>query len=181
MKNKKVYIISTSLRKSGNSDVLADYFMKGALEAGHDVEKVSLADREIHFCKGCLVCQQKKPCVIQDDADQIINKIKEADIVVFATPVYFYEMSGQMKTLLDRTNPLFADDYQFRDIYLLATCADQNEKSIDHLIDGIGGWIECFEKSQLKGVVKGVGIDHYGDVKEHISILEEAYAMGKKS
>ncbi|MEG0685632.1 MAG: flavodoxin family protein, partial [Coprobacillus sp.] len=95
MENKNILVISTSLRKGGNSDLLADSFIKGAKENSNHVEKVSLVDQDIHFCKGCLVCQKTNACVIKDDANSIINKIKEADAVVFSTPVYFYEMSGQ--------------------------------------------------------------------------------------
>lgn len=101
-------------------------------------------------------------------------------MVVFATPIYFYEMCGQMKTLLDRTNPLFIQDYQFRDIYLLATCADENEDAIDIAIAGLKGWIQCFDKCKLKGVIKGLGIDQYGAIKEHNDKLQEAYELGKK-
>lgn len=109
----------------------------------------------------------------------IIEKMKKADVIVFATPIYFYEMSGQMKTLLDRTNPLFVDDYQFRDIYLLTTSADEDESSMDGAIKGLEGWIECFEKTELKGVIKGVGVDQYGDIVNHQDLLKKAYEMGK--
>ena len=174
-----ILVISTSPRKNGNSDVLADEFVKGANESGHNVEKISLINKNIQFCKGCLMCQQKKPCIIKDDAHEIVEKMKNADVIVFATPIYFYEMSGQMKTLIDRTNPLFIQDYRFRDIYFIATCADKQEKSMDGAIKGLLGWIECFEKSKLKGVIKGLGIDQYGDVKNHVDIMKEAYLLGK--
>lgn len=180
MNAKKVIIISTSPRVHGNSDTLAAYFANGARESGHDVEEISLTNKNINFCKGCLVCQNNKPCVIKDDANKIIESIKNADVVVFATPIYFYEMCGQMKTLLDRTNPLFIQDYQFRDIYLLATCADENEAAIDTAISGLQGWIQCFDKCKLKDVIKGLGIDQYGAIKEHNDKLQEAYELGKK-
>ena len=172
-------MISTSLRKNGNSDGLAQAFMKGVKEAGHDAKMVSLVDKKIEFCKGCLLCQKHKPCLIEDDVFMIIEKMKKADVIVFATPIYFYEMSGQMKTLLDRTNPLFVDDYQFRDIYLLTTSADEDESSMDGAIKGLEGWIECFEKTELKGVIKGVGVDQYGDIVNHQDLLKKAYEMGK--
>lgn len=174
-----ILVISTSPRKAGNSDVLANQFIKGASENGHNVEKISLINKDVQFCKGCLVCQQKKPCVIKDDANEIVKKMKSADVIVFATPIYFYEMCGQMKTLLDRTNPLFIEDYKFRDIYLLATCADDDENAIDGAIKGLQGWIACFEKSVLKGVIKGLGIDQYGEVKNHKEVMNEAYLLGK--
>ena len=105
--SKNVLILSTSPRKGGNSDLLADAFAAGAREAGHEVEKVCLYDKDIAFCRGCLACQKTQRCVIRDDADAIAQKMLTADVLVFATPIYFYEMCGQMKTMLDRTNPLF--------------------------------------------------------------------------
>lgn len=177
---KNVLVISTSQRVKENSDTLAQSFYQGAKASGHHVEMISLAHQTISFCKGCLVCQKSQPCVIQDDANVIVEKMQKADVIVFSTPIYFYEMSGQMKTLIDRTNPLFIKDYQFRDIYLLATAADEDESAIDGAIKGLEGWIACFEKCQLKGVIKGVGVDQYGEVNNHQELLEKAYQMGKE-
>lgn len=177
--NKKVLVISTTLRKEGNSDILADYFLKGAEESQNIVEKVSLVNKKIEFCKGCLSCQNTGKCIIKDDANEIIEKIKNSDVVVFSTPTYFYEMAGQMKTLLDRTNPLFPSEYQFKDIYLLATAADTDERAIDRAIMGLEGWIECFENSRLKGVVRGVEADVVGSIKRYEEKLREAYELGK--
>ena len=104
--HKKVLIISTSPRRGGNSDSLADAFAQGAREAGHAVEQISLSDKTIGFCKGCLVCQKTQRCVIRDDADSIAQNMLTADVLVFSTPIYYYGMCGQMKTMLDRSNPL---------------------------------------------------------------------------
>ena len=128
--SKNVLIISTSPRKGGNSEILADEFAKGARQAGHQVEKVCLYDKTIGFCKGCLTCQKTRRCVIHDDADVIAQKMLTAEVIVFATPIYYYEMCGQMKTMLDRANPLFPADYAFRDIYLLASAAEKDRKSV---------------------------------------------------
>lgn len=177
--SKKVLVISTSLRKNSNSDILADEFIRGAAERGHQVEKVELHDKTIGFCKGCLVCQSTKRCVIHDDADNIAQKMLTTDVVVFATPIYYYEMSGQMKTLLDRCNPLYPSDYAFRDIYLLTAAAENEENTMDRAINGLEGWIACFEKAQLKGVVKGGGLENMGDAKDSAEILAKAYEMGK--
>ena len=107
---KNILILSTSPRKNGNSEMLAREFARGAEEAGHNVELLSLHDKTIGFCKGCLACQKTQQCVIHDDADAIVRKMKDAEVIAFATPIYFYEMCGQMKTLLDRSNPLFPSD-----------------------------------------------------------------------
>ena len=105
----------------------------------------------------------------------------KADVIAFATPVYFYEMSGQMKTMLDRTNPLFPSDYAFRDIYLLATAADDQTDSMDGAIKGLEGWIRCFEKTRLKGVLRGLGIDGLGAAAKARELVESAYVMGKNA
>ena len=111
--SKKVLIISTSLRTCSNSEILAKEFEKGAVEAGNEVEFITLKDKTINFCKGCLSCQALGHCVIEDDANLIVEKILNTDVIVWATPVYYYEMSGQMKTMIDRANSLFESDYKF--------------------------------------------------------------------
>lgn len=176
--SKKVLIISTSPRKNGNSETLADAFLKGAADGGNTTEKISLYDKTISFCKGCLACQKTKRCVIHDDADMIAQKMLTADVLVFVTPIYYYEMSGQMKTMLDRANPLFPADYAFRDIYFLSTAAD-NEEGVDaRAINGLEGWIECFPKAHLAGTVFAGGVDGVGEIDGH-SALAKAYEMGK--
>ena len=176
--SKKILIIGTSLRKDGNSNRLAQEFARGAEEAGNQVETEYLYDKNIGFCKGCLACQRIRHCVIDDDANPIVEKMKTADVIVFATPIYYYEMCGQMKTLLDRSNPLFGTDYKFTDIYLLASAADTGEYSMDGAIKGLQGWIDCFDRTSLKGVVKALGAEGIGDV-EGSEALSEAYEMGK--
>ena len=101
-----VLIISTSLRTKSNSDILAERLIAGARNAGNQVEQISLKGKTIGFCRGCLACQKTQKCVIRDDAAKIAEKVMNADTLVFATPIYYYEMSGQMKTLLDRMNAL---------------------------------------------------------------------------
>ena len=125
---KKVLIISTSLRGGSNSDILANECAKGAKEAGHDVELLSLKGKDIKYCIGCLSCQRN-------------------------------EMCGQMKTLLARLNPLYSADYLFRDIYMIATAAENDESAFEKAYNGLQGWVDCFEKASLKGMVGGGGID----------------------
>lgn len=177
--SKRILVLSTSPRIGGNSETLADVFIKGAEEAGHETKKICLYDKKIDFCKGCLACQTTGKCILRDDAERIIAQMKTMDVLVFATPIYFYEMSGQMKTLLDRTNPLFPAEYEFRDIYLLATSADEEESSMEAAVKGLEGWISCFEKSRLAGVVRGTGADKKGAIEECGEALSAAYKMGR--
>lgn len=177
--SKQILVISTSPRKGGNSDVLADAFIRGAQEAGHLVEKISLPGKTIGFCQGCLACQHTQRCVIHDDADAIAQQMLTADVLVFATPIYYYGMCGQMKTMLDRANPLFSADYRFRDIYLLAAAAEDAPHTVDGTVVGLTGWIDCFEKAHLAGSVFAGGVTSVGDIQGHPA-LEQAYALGKQ-
>lgn len=142
------------------------------------MEKVCLYDKTIHFCLGCLACQKTGRCVIHDDADVIARKMLTADVIAFATPIYYYEMSGQMKTMLDRSNPLFTADYAFRDIYLLTAAADPDERAMDGAVKGLQGWVECFERANLRGVVRGVDADGIGAIQSSPA-LAQAREMGK--
>jgi len=177
--SKNVLIITASLRPNSNSDALAAAFADGAKRAGNTVETVSLKGKTIHFCLGCLACQKNRKCVLRDDAVDLAEKVKNADVVVFATPVYYYSISGLLKTFLDRCNPLFASDYAFRDVYFLATAADADETAMDGPVKAIQGWVDCFEKARLSGTVFGGGVDAPGQMKGH-SAMEKACEMGGK-
>ena len=136
---KKVIVISTSLRPGSNSHSLAEQFAKGAEAAGHQVELISLRDKEIKFCIGCLSCQKTGACVIKDDGSTIMESVLNADVVCWATPIYYYEMSGQMKTLIDRMNAMYPLDYQFRDVYLLTTAAEAEDHVCQRAEQGLTG------------------------------------------
>ena len=176
---KKVLLISTSPRLNSNSEALAKAFAQGAQEAGHDVELISLRGKTVNFCRGCFVCQEKLRCVIRDDADLICEKALTADVLVFATPIYYYEMSGQLKTLLDRLNPLFPSDYAFRDVYLLSAAAEDEAYVPRRAVSGLEGWIDCFERARLAGTVFMGGVTSAGEAPEHPA-LEQAYRLGKQ-
>ena len=171
---KKVLIISTSFRGGSNSYVLAKECAKGAKEAGHDVELLSLKGKDIKYCVGCLSCQKTGICVLKDDVADIMAKVKDAEVIVYATPIYYYEMCGQMKTLLDRLNPLYSADY------LIATAAENDESAFEKAYNGLQGWVDCFEKASLKGIVSGGGIDAANTAASHVDVMKKAYELGKE-
>lgn len=175
---KKVLILSASFRKNGNSAMLAEELKKGATENGNDVETVYLADCNIAFCRGCLACQALKKCVITDDATDIAEKMKNADVIVFATPVYYYSISGQLKTMLDRANSLYCCDYKFRRIYLLLSAAEEEKDTANGALSDIQGWVNCFEKASFAGTVFAGGVTAVGEIKGHKELVE-AYKLGK--
>ena len=175
----KVLVISTSLRAKSNSDILAERLTAGARDAGHDVEFISLKGKEIRFCIGCLSCQKTQKCVQKDDAAWIAEKVKEADTLVFATPIYYYGMSGQMKTLLDRLNPLYPSEYRFRRVYLLSVAAEDGASVPEKAVLGLQGWIDCFEKARLAGSLFCGGLMGPGEAEGKHECLEKAYAFGR--
>ena len=210
----KILVITTSLRAHSNSDALAAQFIRGAQDAGHEVETISLKDKDIRFCKGCLACQrgavkqmfldgdcskaranesrderaqslpsaaearpEVRVCVIKDDVAPIIQKMHDADAICFATPIYYYEMSGQMKTLLDRGNPLYTTDYKFRNIYMLTTAAEDEPYVPERAVAGLTGWIDCFEKARLAGTVFVGGVNDPNEIVGNDK-LKLAYELG---
>ena len=156
---KKVVVISTSLRPGST---LAEQFAEGAESAGNEVELISLKWKEIKFCIGCLSCQKTGACVFKDDVPAIMDSVLNADVVCWATPIYYYEMSGQMKTLIDRMNAMYPKDYRFRDIYLLTTAAESEEDTPKRAESGLQGWIDCYEpifsaaESMIRGKSTGI-------------------------
>lgn len=175
--SKKILVISTSLRANSNSKALAEAFAEGAASAGHEVELVSLRDKQISFCRGCFACLKLGRCVIRDDAPAIVEKMHDADVIAFASPIYYYEMSGQMKTLLDRANSLFDSDYAFKEVYLLTSAAEDEEQVPERTISGLSGWVECFPRASLAGTVFAGGLNDEGEIAGHPA-LKKAYDMG---
>lgn len=174
---KKVLVISTSLREHSNSQALGEAFAAGAAAAGNEVEQISLKSKRISFCRGCFACLSLGRCVIQDDAPAIVEKMHDAQVIAFASPIYYYEMSGQMKTLLDRANSLFDSDYVFTQVYLLTAAAEDEEQVPDRAVSGLGGWVECFPRASLAGTVFAGGLNNEGEIAGHPA-LKKAYDMG---
>ena len=175
----KVLVISTSLRLKSNSDALAESLIRGARDAGHEVEHISLKGKDLKFCTGCLACQKTQQCVLKDDAVRIAERVKASDTLVFATPIYYYEMSGQMKTLLDRLNPLYPSDYRFRKVYMLMTAAEDEAFVPEKAVSGLQGWVDCFEKAELAGTLFCGGISEPGEAAGKKEARDKAYAFGK--
>lgn len=175
---KKVLIISTSIRNGSNSELLAKEFEKGAKESNNDVEFISLKNKNIGFCKGCLACQKIHKCVINDDSNEIVEKMRNSDVIVWASPIYYYGISGQMKTLIDRANSLYSSDYKFRDIYFL-TVATENESYVPKkALTALSGWIDCFEKAKLKDYLFIGGLTEPNSIINN-KLLDKAYNIGK--
>lgn len=175
---KNVLIISASPRKGGNSDTLCDQFILGAEEAGNQAEKIFLGDKVINYCKACDTCLDNDgKCIQDDDMAEVIDKMIAVDVMVMATPVYFYTMNAQMKTVIDRTYPKYTS-MRNKDIYLIVTAAVRNKQALERTIEGFRGFTSLLSGSKEKGIIYGTGAWGIGDIKG-TTAMTEAYEMGK--
>ncbi|MGB2579465.1 multimeric flavodoxin WrbA [Elusimicrobium simillimum] len=175
---KQILVISGSPRKGGNSDILCDEFIKGAKESGHTAEKVFISGKNIAYCKGCMACMNTAKCVIQDDAADILDKMVQADIIVFATPIYFYNMSAQLKTLIDRSCPRYTE-MSNKDFYVIMTAFDSSKSTTATTVAGVQSFIDCLEGGEIKDTLFASGVNAVGEVK-NTKFMQAAYNMGKK-
>ncbi len=175
--NKKVLILLASPRRGGNSDTLCDRFIQGAQEAGHSVEKIFLKDMKVGYCTGCGTCFHKKPCPQKDDMPTILDKMVAADAIVMATPVYFYTLNAQMKTLIDRTCSRYTE-ISNKDFYFIMTAADAGKEAMDGTIDSFRRFLSCLENPKERGFIYGTGVWHMGEIKDK-PVLQKTYEMGR--
>lgn len=175
---KKVIIISSTPRRGGNSEILANEFARGAIDAGNRVETINLRDYHLNYCVACYSCTVSGKCIIGDGMNEIAEKLIDADVIVFATPVYFYSMSGQLKVFIDRLMPTYTKIKS--DIYMIATQWDEDVKIMENTFESIRGCTrDCFENCQEKGVLYGVGLSEKGSAVKNIEYMKKAYEMGK--
>jgi len=175
---KNVLIISSSPRKGGNSDILCDEFAKGAKESGNKVTKINLADKKIGFCTGCYACKQTGECVIKDDATAILKEMMTSDVIVFASPVYFYSVCAQLKALFDRS-VAFYPNISNKEYYFITTMGDENESMAEGTVKAMQGFLDCYEGSKLMGTVCAAGCYEKGEIKA-TKYLDAAYQLGLK-
>lgn len=174
---KNVLIISASPRKNGNSDILCDRFLDGAKVSGHNVEKIFISSKKINYCSGCGVCNSTHECVKNDDMADILDKMVNADVIVLATPVYFYSMNGQMKTFIDRTVSRYTE-ISNKDFYFIMTAATPEKANLERTMEGFRGFSEdCLNGTKEAGIIYGVGAWEVSEIKETKS-YNEAYEMG---
>lgn len=174
---KKVLILSGSPRKGGNSDILCDRFAEGAAEAGHEVEKIRPAEKSIAYCRACYACRETGVCAIRDDMAEVLQKMIDADVIVLASPVYFYSIDAQLKTVLDRTVARWTE-VQNKAFYYIVTAADEEREAAETTLACFRGYADCVEGAREMGVVYGMGAYEKGAIKNSPA-MAEAYEMGR--
>lgn len=176
--SKKVLVLSASPRKGGNSDLLCDQFMLGAKEAGNQAEKIFVRDKKINYCVACGACKGNGGnCVQKDDMAEVLEKMIAADVIVMATPVYFYTMDAQMKTLIDRTYSRYTE-ISNKEMYFIVTAADSRKQAMERTLEGFRGFTSCLSGAKENGIIYGTGAWDMGDIKGS-KAMKQAYEMGK--
>ena len=174
---KNILILSGSPRKNGNSDILCDEFARGAAEAGHQVEKLRVAEKNIGYCRACYACRGTGICAIKDDMAEILQKMIDADVLVLASPVYFYSIDAQLKTLIDRTVARWTE-VKDKEFYYIVTAADGETEAAETTVGCFRGYADCVEGAKEKGIVYGMGTYEKGEVRS-TPAMQDAYEMGK--
>ncbi len=176
--SKKVLILSGSPRQGGNSDILCDEFARGAFDAGHEVEKIRVADKKVGYCRACYACRDTGKCVIKDDMAEILEKMIECDVMVLASPVYFYSIDAQLKAVIDRSVARWTE-VKDKEFYYIVTAADSELESTDSTLACFRGYADCVEGAIERGVIYGMGAYEKGEVRS-TDAPARAYDAGRK-
>ncbi len=163
--------------RNGNSNKLCDEFERGCTERANIVKRINIRDIKLNFCIACRDCYNYGDCVQKDDMNSVYPYIKEADVLVFATPIYFGEMSGQLKTFIDRMYPLYTnlDD---KDVYIISSCYQDDKKYIDESVKGLTRSLKNLGLTNIKQIVYGENTDESNDIT--VEQLSQAYLLGLK-
>lgn len=176
--SKNVLILSGSPRKGGNSDLLCDEFLRGAREEGHRAEKIFLRDKKVAPCNACYYCKQSGgKCAIRDDMAEILDKMQAADVIVMASPVYFYSIDAQMKAVIDRSLARWTN-IPNKEFYFIMTAAEESETVMHCTLECFRGFTSCLKGAKEMGYIEAKGVYEAGAAR-NTRYMREAYEMGK--
>lgn len=188
---KNILVIQGGGRPKGNTAQLVDYFIKGVEEAGHKAEWISLLKNEVKGCLGCNACRYGKPCIQKDSFNEIVPKIKNADCIVFASPLYFWTVSARIKAFIERFYCIAEEDpnpplgryekYPEKDCALLMTAADHFfwtfEQAVSYYQFTLVNYIGFHDQGML--LAGGCGDTNGKAEIGNTGYLKQAYEMGK--
>src|SRR5574344_987534 len=188
---KKILVVVGGGRPNGNTNQLVDAFIKGAVDVGHEVEKISLNKTEVKGCIGCNACRYGKPCVQKDGFNELVPKIKSADCIVFASPLLFWTLSSKLKAFIERFYSIAEEDenppygryekYPVKDAALLMTSADNYfwtyEQAVSYYQFAIINYIGFRDKGMI--LAGGCGDTNGKPQIDKTKHLKTAYEFGK--
>ena len=178
---KKILVLTGSQRSGGNSDLMADAFIKGARTAGHEVVKVKTDEKKVQGCKACNACYSKGvACVFEDDFNEIAPHLENADVVAVATPVYWYTFPAQLKAVIDKMYALYVGEKPISDkeCILMACAEEDNQEAFEGLTRSWEMILRLLKWTE-KGRLIVPGVNDIGDIKK-TDALDKAEALGAK-
>lgn len=176
--SKKVLVLSGSPRRNGNSDILCDRFIAGAEEAGNSCEKVFIRDKKIAPCLGCYYCENNGgECAQKDDMAALLQSMIDCDVLVLASPVYFYSVDSQIKMVIDRCVARYTE-LKNKELYYILTAAENEKSTFEGALTCFHGFAACLPGSVEKGAVTGGGAFRQGDIKS-TPAMGAAFELGK--
>jgi len=186
----KVLGIFGSPRRGGNTDILLEETLKGAAKEGAEVDRISLTDYAITPCKECHGCDQTGQCVILDDMQKIYPKLLESDIIILASPIFFYGVTAWAKALIDRSQALWAKKYLLKDPslgkegrkrkgFFISVGATKGQKVFEGAILTVKYFFDTFN-AEYTGELVFRDVDGKGDILKHPEALQQAFEAGRK-
>lgn len=175
----KIAVLIGSLRKGGNTAMLAQAFIDGVDKQKNCVETLSVADVKVGGCTGCNACyaNDSHRCVQKDDMQEIYQKLADADVIVIATPIYFYGISSQLKCIVDRLHNPIRNTFRVKKLVLLAVCADTEPAVFDSVLAMYRSVLSYFSL-QDGGIITVCGVRDKGDIAGNPA-LKEASELAK--
>lgn len=173
-----ILVLNGSPRKNGNTEIMADEFIRGAAEAGHTVTKLNVGSMDIHPCIACEVCLNNDgKCFRQDDMMSVYSAVEESDMIVFASPIYWFSMTAQIKATIDRFYAYLLKGFRLKSSALLLNAHDGSPSVFDTSISNYKQIIS-YTGWEDKGIITVNGMDEKGAMKK-ASELIQAYELGK--
>ena len=175
----KIAVLEGSPNKHGSSNMLAEEFIRGAKEAGHNIEVIDTAHADIHPCTGCVKCGYEGPCSQKDDVENIRKIILDSDMMVFVTPLYYYGMSAQLKTMIDRFCA-FNSSIQRKHMKsaMISAAWNADDWTFGSLLSHYRTLVRYLNLTDMGTVLgKGCGTP---SMTERSKYLQKAYELGKK-
>lgn len=190
-KTVRVLGIFGSPRKGGNTELLLEEALKGAEREGAEVERLRLRDLAIMPCTECLSCFEGGECIILDDMQKVYPKLLEADIIILASPIFFYSVTGWAKALIDRTQALWARKYRLNDPslskeggkkrrgFFISAGGTKGQKVFEGAILTAKYFFDVVN-ARYAGELVFRGVDEKGDILKQAGALGQAFEAGRK-
>lgn len=154
--------------------------MRGAIDSGNQVEKIFVRSKKIAPCNACYYCREHNgKCALGDDMSEALDKMQWADVIVMASPVYFYSIDAQMKIVIDRSLARWTN-IPNKEFYYIMTAAENSDSVMDCMLECFRGFALCLSGSKEKGVICGKGVYAAGEIK-NTPYMKQAYELGKKA